>query len=48
MQVTKDRRKPGKARRFATHVLVAGAPRTVYVRVADGAGNESGWRRVRR
>src|SRR4051812_3202370 len=48
MQETKDRRKPGKARKFATHVVVAGAPRAVYLRVADGAGNESRWRRVRR
>jgi hypothetical protein len=47
MQVTKDRRKPGKARKFATHVLIGGAPRAVYVRVTDGAGNKSGWRRVR-
>jgi DNA-binding beta-propeller fold protein YncE len=48
VQVTRDRRNPGKARRFAKQVLVPGAPRVVYVRVADGAGNESRWRRVKR
>jgi DNA-binding beta-propeller fold protein YncE len=48
VQVTRDRRRPGKPRPFAKQVLVSGAPRVVYVRVADGAGNESRWRRVRR
>jgi DNA-binding beta-propeller fold protein YncE len=48
VQVTKDRRKPGRPRRYAKQVLVAGAPRVLYVRVADGAGNKSRWRRVKR
>jgi hypothetical protein len=48
LQVTKDRRKPGKARKFAASVVVAGAPRVLYLRVGDGAGNLSRWRTVRR
>jgi hypothetical protein len=48
LQVTRDRRKPGKARRFTTTVYVKAAPRVLYLRVRDGAGNLSAWRRAKR
>lgn len=48
VQVTPSRGKPGQARPFASRIVVAGAPRTLYVRVRDGAGNFSTWRRARR
>jgi DNA-binding beta-propeller fold protein YncE len=48
LQLTRDRRKPGPVRKFASHLLVPGAPRKLYVRVRDGAGNYSPWRRTRR
>jgi DNA-binding beta-propeller fold protein YncE len=47
VQVTTNRRRPGRARRFTRRVRVAGAPRAVLVRVIDGAGNRSRWRRAR-
>jgi DNA-binding beta-propeller fold protein YncE len=48
LQVTRDRSKPGPARAFATSVFVKGAPRVLFLRVRDGAGNFSSWRRARR
>jgi DNA-binding beta-propeller fold protein YncE len=48
IQVTTNRRKPGKARRYSTRVGLAGSPRRVHVRVFDGAGNRSAWRIARK
>jgi DNA-binding beta-propeller fold protein YncE len=48
VQVTRERSKPGRARKFAPHLLVPGAPRKLYVRVRDGAGNYSAWRGAKR
>ncbi|MDQ3742173.1 MAG: Ig-like domain-containing protein, partial [Actinomycetota bacterium] len=47
MQLTTNRRRPGRERRFRARTTFAprvGAP--VFVRVRDGAGNWSGWRRA--
>jgi len=44
--VTRDRRRPGKLRRYRSRVHVA-TRRGLYVRVRDGAGNPSRWRAVR-
>jgi hypothetical protein len=48
VQVTRNRRKPGRALAFARVLRVPGAPRKLYVRVRDGAGNYSAWRSARR
>jgi DNA-binding beta-propeller fold protein YncE len=48
VQVTRNRREPGRTRKFARVLLVPGAPRKLYVRVRDGAGNYSAWRSARR
>jgi 6-phosphogluconolactonase (cycloisomerase 2 family) len=47
VQVTRSRKKPGRARKFARRVRVARGARVVHVRVIDGAGNRSRWRKVR-
>ncbi len=47
VQVTGNRRKPGRARRFARKVKVSGSARKLHVRVIDGAGNASKWKTVR-
>lgn len=46
LQLADDRDHPRKARRFKRRLRVGAAPR--YVRVVDGAGNRSKWRRVKR
>jgi hypothetical protein len=48
MQLAKDVRRPGKVRKFARRVPLRGAPKSVFVRVIDGAGNRGRWRRARR
>ncbi|MEA2411759.1 MAG: hypothetical protein QOC77_2320 [Thermoleophilaceae bacterium] len=48
LQVTSSKRKPGALRKFSRRVFVTGAPRVVWVRVRDGAGNYSAWRRAAR
>jgi hypothetical protein len=48
VQVTTNRKKPGKARGFSSRVKLSGRPRSVHVRVLDGAGNRSKWRVARR
>lgn len=48
MQVTTNRKKPGKARRYSSRVGLKGAPKRVHVRVFDGAGNSSSWRIARK
>lgn len=47
-QVTTDRKKPGKARKFKASLPVSAKSKRVYVRVLDGAGNHSKWRSARR
>jgi hypothetical protein len=47
MQVTGDRRKPGKLRRFRASSTVARGGGKLFVRVRDRAGNFSSWRGVR-
>ena len=47
IQVTRDPARPGKSRKFKSAVELSGAPRRVYVRVLDGAGNRSKWRVAR-
>jgi 6-phosphogluconolactonase (cycloisomerase 2 family) len=49
VQVTQNRRRPGRATRFRRRVTFNGQRgRTILVRVIDRAGNRSAWRRVRR
>lgn len=48
MQLTSNRRKPGRARRFRRHTKLHAHARRLYVRVIDGARNHSRWRKVRR
>ena len=49
MQITQNRRKPGKVLRYRSRATLRGKPgRAVYVRVKDRAGNWSRWRRARR
>ena len=47
MQVTTSRKRPGKAIRYAKRVVVRAATTDLWVRVRDGAGNWSGWKRAR-
>jgi 6-phosphogluconolactonase (cycloisomerase 2 family) len=47
VQVTSRRARPGKARRFRRTLVLARLPRHAWVRVLDGAGNRSRWRRIR-
>ena len=44
LQLADDRKHPHRARRFKRRLAVGDAPK--YVRVVDGAGNRSKWRRV--
>jgi DNA-binding beta-propeller fold protein YncE len=48
VQVARRRSHPGRKRRFRRRLAVRGAPGRVWVRVLDGAGNRSRWRRVKR
>ena len=48
LQLAKDRRRPGRVRRFAHRLKVTGTPRSIYVRVIDGAGNRGAWRLAKR
>jgi hypothetical protein len=47
LQVTNRRARPGKAKRFTRRVKVKRRLRAVHVRVIDGAGNASRWKKVR-
>ena len=47
VQVTPRRSRPGPKRRFRRRLAVRGAPKRLWVRVFDGAGNRSRWRGVR-
>lgn len=47
MQVTPRRSRPGPRRRFRRRMTVSRAPASLWVRVFDGAGNRSRWRRAR-
>lgn len=47
MQMTSNRRKPGKARRFKRRQVVMSAAPRLWVRVVDRAGNRSRWRTTR-
>jgi DNA-binding beta-propeller fold protein YncE len=46
LQITRDRRKPGKARKFSSRTAVSGSRRALFLRVVDGAGNYSAWKRA--
>lgn len=48
VQVTADRRKPGRARGYERSLKISASSDKVYIRVFDGAGNRSGWRSARR
>lgn len=48
MQVTRNKRHPGRKRAFKRQVPVKRGAKRVYVRVFDGAGNHSPWRSVKR
>jgi 6-phosphogluconolactonase (cycloisomerase 2 family) len=43
LQLTHDRRKPGRWRAYQARLSVARSRRPLYVRVRDGAGNRSRW-----
>jgi 6-phosphogluconolactonase (cycloisomerase 2 family) len=47
LQLANDRHHPRERRKFARHVDVGGDVERLYVRVFDGAGNHSHWRRVK-
>jgi hypothetical protein len=47
VQVTRNKRKPGRVLRYKPKLEVASAP-TLFVRVRDRAGNFSGWRKAKR
>jgi 6-phosphogluconolactonase (cycloisomerase 2 family) len=47
LQMTKKRSRPGRERRFSRKVKVSRGTRVLYVRVIDGAGNSSRWKKVR-
>ena len=47
VQVTRNKRKPGKVLKFKKSLKVKSAP-TLYVRVRDKAGNFSAWRKAKR
>jgi DNA-binding beta-propeller fold protein YncE len=46
LQVASDRRRPGEWRRFVKRSSFKANGRQLFVRVRDGAGNSSHWRRV--
>lgn len=48
MQLARSLRRPAKVRPFAHRLKVAGNPKSVYVRVIDGAGNRGRWRLAKR
>jgi hypothetical protein len=48
VQVTGRRSRPGRLRRFRRRLRVAPGVDRAFVRVVDGAGNRSRWRRARR
>jgi hypothetical protein len=48
LQVARNRAHPSRPRRFARRVKLSGSPRRLWVRVIDGAGNRSHWRRASR
>ena len=48
LQLARQRAHPSHPRRFARRVKVHGSPRRLWVRVIDGAGNRSRWRRASR
>jgi DNA-binding beta-propeller fold protein YncE len=48
VQVTRNRRRPGRAHRFRHRLRVSRPAAQLFVRVFDGAGNKSRWRRARR
>jgi 6-phosphogluconolactonase (cycloisomerase 2 family) len=46
-QLTTNRKKPGRSRKFKSTLPSPSARKPVFVRVLDGAGNSSRWRRAR-
>jgi hypothetical protein len=48
VQVTVNKRKPGKLLRFKKRIVVKSAKRPRWVRARDRAGNFSKWRKARR
>ena len=48
LQVAQDVHHPGRVRKFARRVTLSGAPKSVHVRVIDGAGNRGRWRVAKR
>jgi hypothetical protein len=47
MQITSNRRNPGKLRRYNRRPRFKSSSASIYVRVRDGAGNFSRWRKAR-
>jgi 6-phosphogluconolactonase (cycloisomerase 2 family) len=48
VQLTTNRKKPGKSRKYKKSLPSPSARKPVFVRVVDGAGNASKWRTARR
>jgi 6-phosphogluconolactonase (cycloisomerase 2 family) len=48
VQLTANRKRPGKARTYKSSLPVGSKAKRVFVRVLDGAGNHSKWRSARR